>query len=106
MSERVFLVIDGVDGRVHHMEFTDASQVEDVRRGMIVEAAPPISGTRSVDRNIAINAEEGDGIYRPSRHLARIKDSFERQSKSGKCCPLPRRSSGGVASGRPCRADR
>ncbi|WP_187434991.1 DUF3363 domain-containing protein [Bradyrhizobium cytisi] len=81
MSERVFLVIDGVDGRVHHMEFGDASRVEEVRRGMIVEAAPPASGTRSADHNIAINAEEGDGIYRPSRHLARVKNSFERQGK-------------------------
>ncbi|GLR85964.1 hypothetical protein GCM10007857_26750 [Bradyrhizobium iriomotense] len=81
MSERLILVIDGVDGRVHHIEFVDASRVEEVRRGLIVEAAPPTSGTRAADRNIAINAEEGDGIYRPSRHLARIKDSFERQGK-------------------------
>lgn len=44
------------------MEFADPSRVEEVRRGMIVEATPPASGTRSADRNIAINAEEGDGI--------------------------------------------
>lgn len=81
MSERVFLVVDGVDGRVHHLEFADASRVEEVRRGMIVEAAPPTSGSRSADRNIAINAEESNGIYRPSRHLARIRDSFDRQGK-------------------------
>ena len=81
MSERVFLVIDGVDGRVHHIEWADPSGVDEVRRDMIVEAAPSVAGARSADRNIAINAEEDDGIDRPSRHLACIKNSFERESK-------------------------
>jgi len=42
MGERVRLVIDGVDGRVHHIEM-DAARAEDVSRGMIVAAgsAPP-----------------------------------------------------------------
>lgn len=44
MSERAFLVIDGVDGRIRHMEFADPSRVEKVRRGMIVEATPPPPG--------------------------------------------------------------
>ena len=37
MGERVRLVIDGVDGRVHHIEM-DAARAEDVGRGMIVVA--------------------------------------------------------------------
>jgi hypothetical protein len=48
---------------------------------MIVEAAPVVSGPRPADRNIANNAGEDNGIYRPSRHLQRIRDSFERQGK-------------------------
>ena len=48
---------------------------------MIVEAAPGVSGPRPADRNIAGNAGEDNGIYRPSRHLERIRDSFERQGK-------------------------
>ena len=48
---------------------------------MIVEAAPVVSGPRPADRNIASNAAEDDGLYRPSRHLERIRDSFERQGK-------------------------
>ena len=59
----------------------DPSGVDEVRRDMIVEAAPSVAGARSADRNIAINAEEDDGIDRPSRHLACIKNSFERESK-------------------------
>ena len=47
---------------------------------MIVEV-PPVSGPRSADRNIVVNANEEGGVYRPSRHLARIKDSFEQQHK-------------------------
>jgi type IV secretory pathway VirD2 relaxase len=81
MGERVYLVVDSIDGRIHHMEFKDASRIQDVGRDMIVEAAPVVSGPRPADRNIASNAAEDDGLYRPSRHLERIRDSFERQSK-------------------------
>jgi type IV secretory pathway VirD2 relaxase len=81
MGERVYLVVDGVDGRVHHMEFADPARIDEVRRGMIVEAAPAVSGPRPADRNIAIIAEDGDGIYQPSHHIERIRESFERQGK-------------------------
>jgi hypothetical protein len=81
MSERVYLVVDGIDGRVHHMEFKDSTRLEEVARDMIVEAAPVVSGPRPADRNIASNAEKDNGIYRPSRHLERVRDSFERQGK-------------------------
>ncbi len=57
MGERVYLVVDGIDGRVHHMEFKDPSRIEEVGRDMIVEAAPVVSGPRPADRNIASNAE-------------------------------------------------
>jgi type IV secretory pathway VirD2 relaxase len=80
MGERVYLVIDGVDGRVHHREFPNAAQIEEVHRGMIVEAAPAVTGPRPSDRNIAIVAEK-DGIYRPGQHLDHIRDSFEQQGK-------------------------
>jgi type IV secretory pathway VirD2 relaxase len=80
-GERVHLVVDGIDGRVHHMEFKDPSRIEDVGRDMIVEAAPVVSGPRPADRNIASNAEEYNGLYRPTRHLERVRDSFERQGK-------------------------
>jgi type IV secretory pathway VirD2 relaxase len=81
MGERVHLIVDGIDGRVHHIEFKDPNRIEEVGRDMIVEAAPVVLGPRSADRNIAANAADGDGIYRPSRHLARIQDGFERQGK-------------------------
>jgi type IV secretory pathway VirD2 relaxase len=81
MSERVHLVVDGIDGRVHHLEFKDAGRIKEVSRDMIVEVAPVVSGPRAADRNIAANAVDDDGVYRPSRHLERIRDSFARQGK-------------------------
>jgi hypothetical protein len=81
MGERVHLIVDSIDGRVHRMEFKDPSRIEEVGRDMIVEAAPVVSGPRPADRNIAAYAEERTDTYRPSRHLERVRDSFERQGK-------------------------
>lgn len=81
MGEGVYLVVDGVDGRVHHMEFADASRLEEVSRGMIVEAAPAVSGPWASDRNIALVAEGDGGSYRPSRHLAQVRDRLEATGK-------------------------
>jgi type IV secretory pathway VirD2 relaxase len=81
MGERFHLILDGIDGRVHHMEFKDPARIDEVKRDTIVEAAPSVSGPRPADRNIAANTGEDDGVYRPSRHLERVRNSFERQGK-------------------------
>jgi type IV secretory pathway VirD2 relaxase len=81
LGERVYLIVDGIDGRVHHMELKDPSRIEEVGRDMIIEAAPVVSGPRPADRNIASNIGERNDTYRPSQHLERIRDSFERQGK-------------------------
>jgi type IV secretory pathway VirD2 relaxase len=81
MGERLHLIVDGIDGRIHHMEFKDPSGIEELGRDMIIEVAPIVSGPRPADRNIASNVEERNDIYRPSRHLERIRNSFERQGK-------------------------
>jgi type IV secretory pathway VirD2 relaxase len=76
MGERVRLVIDGVDGRVHHIEM-DAARAEEVGRGMIVAAGSAPSGPRAADRNIIDVAGEG-GVYRPSEHLERARAAIDR----------------------------
>ena len=81
MGERVYLIVDGVDGRVHHVEFAKPESLDDVRRGMIVEAKPVVAEPRAADRNIAIVADGDGGVYRPGRHLDLIRDGFERQGK-------------------------
>jgi type IV secretory pathway VirD2 relaxase len=81
MGERIYLVIDGIDARVHHIGFSDPTRLDTVRTGMIVEAAPAVSGPRNSDRNIAMVANDGAGIYQPSWHVERIRDDFQRRGK-------------------------
>ena len=76
MGERVRLVIDGVDGRVHHIEM-DAARAEEVGRGMIVVAGSAPPGPSAADRNIMEVAGDG-GVYRPSEHLERARAAIER----------------------------
>ena len=76
MGERVRLVIDGVDGRVHHIEM-DAAHAEEVGRGMIVAAGSVPPGPRAADRNIMDIAGQ-EGIYRPSEHLERARTAIDR----------------------------
>ncbi|MER9477727.1 DUF3363 domain-containing protein, partial [Mesorhizobium sp. M0520] len=82
MSDRLSLVIDGVDGRTHYVETADAAKLEDIQRGHIValDPIPPKEEPRAADRNIGVAAGE-DGIYRPSRHLEAIRETFLQQGK-------------------------
>lgn len=81
MCERFYLVIDGVDGRTHHVETSDASRLEDIKRGHIValEPLPTRSDPRPADLNIATMAERSGGIYRPSEHLELARPAIEQQ---------------------------
>src|SRR6266852_4512530 len=76
MGERVRLMIDGVDGRVHHIEM-DAARAEEVSRGMIVVAGSAPPGPRAADRNIMDVSGQG-GVYRPSQHLERARTAIGR----------------------------
>lgn len=67
IGDRVQLVIDGTDGRVHQIELR-ADRCDGIGRGMIVAAAPPPTEPRVADRNIAA-AAGSDGTYHPSRHI-------------------------------------
>jgi type IV secretory pathway VirD2 relaxase len=76
MGERVRLVVDGVDGRVHHVEM-DAFRAEEVRPGMIVAVGSGPAGPRAADRNILAIAGK-EGVYRPSGHLERATATIDR----------------------------
>lgn len=66
-GDRLQLVIDGTDGRVHQIELP-AERCDGITRGMIVAAVPPPTEPRAADRNI-LAATGSDGTYHPSRHL-------------------------------------
>src|SRR5271169_3763938 len=76
MGDRVRLVIDAVDGRVHHIEM-DAARAEEIGRGMIVVAGSAPPRPRAADRNILDIAGQG-GVYRPSEHLERARAAIDR----------------------------
>lgn len=68
LGDRVGLVVDGIDGRVRHVEVDGDTAVE-IRIGAVVETGiRPAS--RPADRTIAALAE--DGVYRPSDHRQRL----------------------------------
>ncbi len=66
LGERVGLVIDGADGRVHHVAL-DAN-AEPPAQGSIVQIGRVSTGRRPSDRNIAELARDSGGLYRPSEH--------------------------------------
>jgi diguanylate cyclase (GGDEF)-like protein len=71
LGENLTLIIDGVDGRTHHVPGIDPAGVEDISIGSIVEVGSAKAGRRPADRAIADVAEEG--VYRPSRHLEQAR---------------------------------
>jgi hypothetical protein len=71
LGENLTLVVDGIDGRTHHLAGIDPTRVEDARIGSVIEIGPADTTQRPSDRTIATLAEVG--IYRPSRHLEQAK---------------------------------
>src|SRR5713101_7391219 len=71
LGENLTLIIDGVDGRTHHVPGVDPTGVEVISIGSIVEVGSAEVGRRPADRAIAGVAEEG--VYRPSRHLEQAR---------------------------------
>ncbi|MBB3871259.1 type IV secretory pathway VirD2 relaxase [Brevundimonas mediterranea] len=71
LGENLTLIVDGVDGRTHHVADVDPARMEDARIGSLVEIGPAEVGRRPADRTITGMVE--DGIYRPSRHLERAR---------------------------------
>jgi type IV secretory pathway VirD2 relaxase len=72
LADRLDIIVDGVDGRVHHLPGGDAATVEAIPTGAIV-AVGRAGDARPADKAIASMAREADGIYRPSEHLRQIE---------------------------------
>lgn len=69
LSDRVALIVDGVDGRTQHVALSDRVVAADAPIGSIVEISRAPAGQRPADRNIAALATD-TGVYRPSEHRA------------------------------------
>lgn len=79
LGENLTIVVDGIDGRTHHIAGIAPERLEDARIGSVVQIGPAEVTARPSDRSIAAIAE--DGVYRPSRHLEQAK--FEGRVPSG-----------------------
>ncbi|HLN24789.1 MAG TPA: DUF3363 domain-containing protein [Patescibacteria group bacterium] len=71
LGEKLTLIVDGIDGRSHHVANIDPARVEDAHIGSIIEIAPVAAGRRPADQAIVGMVEEG--VYRPSRHLEQAR---------------------------------
>lgn len=71
LGENLTLVVDGIDGRTHHVAGIEQARVDDARIGSVIDIGPADTTQRPSDRTIATIAE--DGIYRPSRHLEQAR---------------------------------
>ncbi|GBQ28250.1 hypothetical protein AA12717_2905 [Gluconacetobacter sacchari DSM 12717] len=72
LGETIGLVIDGADGRTHHVTGIDPAALEGVRTGSIAAVGPEVVGPRPADREIVAVAGQG-GVYRADAHLARAR---------------------------------
>jgi type IV secretory pathway VirD2 relaxase len=77
LGDRVALIVDGVDGRTHHVALGDKAVALDAPMGSIVEIGRASVGPRASDRNIAAMAAD-TGVYRPSEHRAMAVDGHIR----------------------------
>jgi hypothetical protein len=67
LADKVYLVVDGVDGRVHYVEVDAAPVPDDARTGAILSVGREPSA-RTVDKTIAALAARNHGFYEPSQH--------------------------------------
>jgi hypothetical protein len=69
LGDRVGVIVDGIDGRVHHVVLGEAAIADEARLGAIVEVGRAPAAPRPADRNIAELAKD-TGEYRPAEHRA------------------------------------
>jgi type IV secretory pathway VirD2 relaxase len=82
LGDRLHLVIDGIDGRVHYLEIADVTPVDEARVGSIVEVGRAAAGRRPADRNILPMTDTVERMYRPSEHLAAVRDTPHRSGRT------------------------
>jgi type IV secretory pathway VirD2 relaxase len=73
LTDKAYLVIDGIDGRVHYLEADAGLLPEEARLGAILTVGREPS-VRSADKTIAALAARNHGFYEPRRHaeIARV----------------------------------
>lgn len=73
--DRHYLIVDGVDGRVHYLDIGRADGVEPTPEGAIVRVAPRGVEIREADRTIDAVARASGGRYSVELHLRHDPDA-------------------------------
>ncbi|WP_442755621.1 relaxase/mobilization nuclease RlxS [Methylocystis sp. JAN1] len=79
LRDRHYLIVDGMDGKVHHIDIGKGEAVEPTPEGAIVRVAPKRPEPRQADRTIAEIAAANGGRYSVDIHLKhdpRATESF------------------------------
>ncbi|HEX8442512.1 MAG TPA: relaxase/mobilization nuclease RlxS [Allosphingosinicella sp.] len=69
MRDRQYLLVDGLDGRVHYVDLGRGDAVEPLPDGAIVRVVPVTPEARAADRVVAEVAGAHGGLYSVERHL-------------------------------------
>lgn len=68
-ADRHHLIVDGIDGRLHHVAIGDGTSVAPLPEGSIVRIERRTASLREADRTIAAVAAASNGIYSVDAHL-------------------------------------
>jgi len=69
VRDRQYLLIDGLDGRVHYVDLGRGDAVEPLPDGGVVRVVPVVPEARAADRVVAEVAAANGGLYSLERHL-------------------------------------
>lgn len=69
LSDRHYLIVDGIDGRSHFVEIGKGEAIEPLPENSIVRIVPAPGGVRDVDRTVAAIAAANRGRYDRDGHL-------------------------------------
>lgn len=74
LGDEAYVILDGVDGRVHYVELSDTLLPDEIHRGAILTVGRAASA-RSVDKTIAAHAARNGGLYDPREHIEIARQS-------------------------------
>jgi len=78
LHDRQFLLVDGMDGRVHYIAIGKGDLTEPTPEGSVIKLMPNIAQVRDVDRKIAEVAAAHGGRYSVDLHLRHDPSASER----------------------------
>ncbi|RTM05678.1 MAG: DUF3363 domain-containing protein [Hyphomicrobiales bacterium] len=78
ISDRHYLIVDGVDGKSHYIDIGRAEPAEPTPDGCVVRVTPRNAEPRQVDRTIADIAAANDGRYSIDIHLKHDPSATQR----------------------------